>query len=196
MQEAGGCPRKAARRKILKPRGFVHWAHAGALRVNVIVVEAVFVVQEDSACALKVAHRNAACVVQAGVHISRVFTRFLSFLICSSRTGHPTEVFRSTRVFSSRTCAQATSACLMNSVLARVSSSVFVVTRVLPCTSGRALAYFYIPKHVCRYTFTIQVRLSEERAKDDVDVVPDADTWEVVEIEIQEEAEAEAAGWR
>ena len=44
--------------KILKPRGFVHWAHGGALRVNVIVVEAVFVVQEASACALKVAHRK------------------------------------------------------------------------------------------------------------------------------------------
>ena len=63
MQEAGGCPLKAARRKILKPRGFVHWAHEGALRVNVIVVEAVFVVQEASACALKAAHRNTASVV-------------------------------------------------------------------------------------------------------------------------------------
>ena len=50
--------------------------------------------------------------VQAGVHIPCVSTRFLSFLICSSRTGHPTEVFRSTRICSSRTCAQATSACL------------------------------------------------------------------------------------
>ena len=95
VQEVGGCPLKAARRKIIKQRGFVHWAHAGALRVNVIVVEAAFVVQEASACASKVAHRNAACVVQAGVHISCVFTRFLSFMICSSRTGHPTEVFRS-----------------------------------------------------------------------------------------------------
>ena len=46
VQEAGGCPLKAARRKNLKPCGFYHWAHAGALRVNVIVVEAVFVVQE------------------------------------------------------------------------------------------------------------------------------------------------------
>ena len=63
VQEAGGCPLKAARRKILKPRGIVHWAHAGALRVNVIVVEAVCVVQDASACALKAAHRNAACVV-------------------------------------------------------------------------------------------------------------------------------------
>ena len=63
VQEAGGCLLKAARRKILKPRGSVHWAHAGALRVNVIVVEAVFVVQEARACALKAAHRNAACVV-------------------------------------------------------------------------------------------------------------------------------------
>ena len=98
--------------KNLKPRGFVHWAHAGALRVNVIVVEAVFVVQEASACALKVAHRNAACVVETGVHIFCVFTRFLSFLICSSRAGHPTEVFLSTRVCSSRTCAQANSPCL------------------------------------------------------------------------------------
>ena len=100
---------------------------------------------QASACALKVAHRNAACVVQAGVHISCVSTRFLSFLICSSRTGHPTEVFRSTRVCSSRTCAQATSACLGNRVPARISSSVSVVARVLPCTSGRALAYFHIP---------------------------------------------------
>ena len=62
--------------------------------------------------ALKAAHRNAACVVQAGVHISCVFTLFLSFMICSSRTGHPTEVFRSTHVCSSRTCAQAKSSCL------------------------------------------------------------------------------------
>ena len=38
-------------------------SQAGALRVNVIVVEAVFVVQEASACALKVAHKIAACVV-------------------------------------------------------------------------------------------------------------------------------------
>ena len=187
VQEAGGCPLKAARRKILKPRGFVHWAHAGALRVNVIVVEAVIVVQEASACALKVAHRNAACVVQAGVHISCVFTRFLSFMICSSRTGHPTEVFRSTRGCSSRTCAQATSASLENRVHAPFSTSVFVVARVLSCTLGRALAYFHIPTHLCSYTFTIQVRLSEERAKDDVDVGPDADTKEMVEIEIQEE---------
>ena len=63
VQEAGGCPLKAARRKILKPHGSVHWAHAGALRVNVIVVEAVFLVQDARACALKAAHRNAACVV-------------------------------------------------------------------------------------------------------------------------------------
>ena len=97
-------------------------------------------------------------------------------MICSSRTGHPTEVFRSTRVCYSRTCAQATSACLVNRVPARFSSSVFVVTRVLSCTSGRALAYFHIPTHVCSYTFTIQVRLSEERAKVYVDVGPDADT--------------------
>ena len=62
VQEAGGCPLKGARRKILKPRGFVHGAHAGAL-LNVIVVEAVYVVQEASACALKVVHRNAACAV-------------------------------------------------------------------------------------------------------------------------------------
>ena len=145
VQEAGGCPLKAARRKILKPRGFVHWAHAGALRVNVIVVEAVFVVQEASACALKAAQRNAACVVETGVQIYCVFTRFLSFMICSSRAGHPTEVFRSTRVCSSRACAQATSACLGNRVPARISSSVFVVARVLSCTPGRALAYFHIP---------------------------------------------------
>ena len=129
-----------------------------------------------SACALKAAHRNAACVVQAGVHISCFFTRFLSFMICLSRTGHPTEVFRSTRVCSSRTCAQANSACLGNRVPANISSSVFVVARVLSCTSGRALAYFHIPTHVCSNRFTIQVRLSEERAKDDVDVGPDADT--------------------
>ena len=63
VQEAGGFPLKAARRKIIKSRGFVHWAHEGALRVNLIVVEAVFVVQEASACALKAAHRNATCVV-------------------------------------------------------------------------------------------------------------------------------------
>ena len=97
-------------------------------------------------------------------------------MICSSRTGHPTEVFRSTRVCSSRTCAQANSACLGNRVPARFSSSVFVVARVLSCTPGRALAYFHIPTHVCSYTFTIQVPLSEERAKNDVDVGPDADT--------------------
>ena len=145
VQEASVCPLKAARRKILKPRGFVHWAHAGALRVNVIVVEAVFVVQEASACALKAAQRNAACVVETGVQISCVFTRFLSFLICSSRSGHPTEVFRSTRVCSSRTCAQANSSCLVNRVPARISSSVFVVARVLSCTPDRALAYFHIP---------------------------------------------------
>ena len=75
VQEAGGCPLKAARRKNFKPRGFVHWAYEGALRVNVIVVEAVFVVQEARACALKVAHRSAACVVQA---FKRVFL-FLAF---------------------------------------------------------------------------------------------------------------------
>ena len=75
---------------------------------------------------------------------------------------------------------------------ARFSSSVFVVARVLSCTSGRAVAYFHIPTRLCCYTFTTQVRLSEEHAKVDVDVGPDADTWEVVEIEIQEEAEAEA----
>ena len=147
--------------------------------MNVIVLEAVFVVQEASACALKVAHRNAACVVQAGVHISCVSTRFLSFrqMICSSRTGHPTEVFRSIRVCSSRACAQATSACLGNRVPARISSSVFVVARVLSCTAGRALAYFHISKHVCSFAFTTQVRLSEERAKVAVhDVGPDADT--------------------
>ena len=46
LQEPGGCPLRAAHTKILKPRGFVHWAHAAALRVNVIVVEAVLVVQE------------------------------------------------------------------------------------------------------------------------------------------------------
>ena len=107
--------------------------------MNVIVVEAVFVVQEASACALKAAQRNAACVVETGVQISCVFTRFLSFMICSSRTGHPTEVFRST------TCAQATSACLGNRVPARNLSLVFVVARVLSCTAGRALAYFHIP---------------------------------------------------
>ena len=59
---------------------------------------------------------------------------------------------------------------------ARISSSIFVVARVLSCTSGRALAYFHIPTHVCSYTFTTQVRLSEERAKVAVDVGPDADT--------------------
>ena len=53
VQEAGGCPLRAAHRKILKPRGFVHWANAAALRVNVIAVEAEFVVQEASACALE-----------------------------------------------------------------------------------------------------------------------------------------------
>ena len=144
MQEAGVCPLKAARRKILKPRGFVHCAHAGALRVNVIVVEAVFVVQEASPFALKAAQRNAACVVETGVPISCVFTRFLSFMICSSRTGHPTEVFRSTGVCSSRTCPQENSPCLGNSVPARISSSVFVVARVISCTAGRALAYLHI----------------------------------------------------
>ena len=41
------------------------------------------------------AHRKprteiAAFVVFACVHISCLFTRFLSFMICSSRTGHPT----------------------------------------------------------------------------------------------------------
>ena len=97
-------------------------------------------------------------------------------MICSSRTGHPTEVFRSTRVCSSRTCAQATSACLGNRVLARFSSSVFVVARVLSCTSGRALAYFQMPTHVCSYTLPTQVRLSEERAKVALDVGPDADS--------------------
>ena len=97
-------------------------------------------------------------------------------MICSSLTGHPTEVFRSTRVCSSRTCAQATSACLVNRVPARFSSSVFVVARVLSCTLGRALAYFHMLTHVCSYIFAIQVRLSEERAKDDVDDGPDADT--------------------
>ena len=76
---------------------------------------------------------------------SCVFTRVLSFMICLSRTGHPTEVFRSTRVCSSRTCAQANSACLGNKVPANISSSVFVVARVLPCTPGRALTYFHIP---------------------------------------------------
>ena len=144
--------------------------------MNVIVVEAVFVVQEASARALKVAHRNAACVVQAGVHISCVFTRFHSFMICSSRTGHPTEVFRSNRVSSSRTYTQANSSCLKNRVPARFSTSVFVVARVLSCTPGRALAYFHTHTSLCSYIFTIQVRLSEERAKDDVDVGPDADT--------------------
>ena len=161
---------------MISTEGVSQHANAGALRVNVIVLEAVFVVQEASACALKSAHRNAACVVQAGVHISCVSTRFLSFLICSSRAGHPTEVFRSTRVCSSRTCAQATSACLGNSVPSRVSSSVFVVARVLSCTAGRALAYFHTPKHVCSFAFTTQDRVSEERAKVAVDVGPDADT--------------------
>ena len=47
--------------------------------------------------------------------------------------------------------------------------------------------------HMCAVnTFIMPVHLSEERAKDDVDVGPDADTWEEAEIEIQEEAEAEA----
>ena len=59
--------------------------------MNVIVVEAIFGVQAATACALKVAQRNARHVLFKRVSIfSSVFKRFLSFMICSSRTGHPT----------------------------------------------------------------------------------------------------------
>ena len=102
--------------------------------------------QEASACSLKVAHRNAACVVQAGVHISCVFTRFLSFMICSLRTGHPTEVFRFTRVSSSPHLRTGNFRVCGNRVPARFSSSVFVA-RVLRASGPPQLTYLHILSH-------------------------------------------------
>ena len=102
---------------------------------------------------------------------------FIPFMICSSRTGHPTEVFRSNsclfqphlRTGKFRLSGEQ-SACTL------VDISVRWWLDVLSCTPGRALAYFHTHTSLCSYIFTIQVRLSEERAKDDVDVGPDADT--------------------
>ena len=46
--------------------------------------------------------------------------------------------------------------------------------------------------HACsQFHIQTQVRVSVERANDDVGFESDADTWEVVEIEIQEEVEVE-----
>ena len=91
VQEAGGCPLKAARRKILKPRGFVHWAHAGALCANVIVVEAFVFAQDANARAFGAAQTTCYCRVFCSSQsltrhttcdkFSIVFTRFLSFVI-------------------------------------------------------------------------------------------------------------------
>ena len=177
VQEAGGCPLKAARRKILKATWLCSLGTCRRTACERDCRGGGICCAGASACALKVAHRNTPHVLfKGGVHISCVFTLFLSFMICSSRTGHPTAVFRSNRVCSSRTCAQANSACLGTECLhvSRHQSSWWLV--FFRAQSGRAVAYFHIPKHVCSYTFTIQVRLSEERAKDDVDVGPDADT--------------------
>ena len=58
-----------ARIKILKPSGFVFLAHACALCAKAFVMEAVFLVQEASACEFEAAHRKFCCrmfFVQAG----------------------------------------------------------------------------------------------------------------------------------
>ena len=52
---------QAARIKILKPSGFVLLAHACALCAKAFVMEAVFLVQEASACACEAAHRKCCC---------------------------------------------------------------------------------------------------------------------------------------
>ena len=93
---------QAARRKILKPSGFVHRARACALCAIAIVVEAICFVKEASACAVKprTAHVIAvcflfkrvpflpSCVCHAGVNHSNVFERF------QSRTVHSIQACR------------------------------------------------------------------------------------------------------
>ena len=74
VQEAGVCPLKAARRKNLKPCGFYHWAHAGAMRVNVIVVEAVFVVQEGQCLRNESRAQKCSMCCSSGVSIFLAFS--------------------------------------------------------------------------------------------------------------------------
>ena len=74
VQEAGGCPLKAARRNILKPRGFVS---LGTCRRTACERDCrgggCLLCRRPVLAHLKVAHRNTACVVQA---VCPYFLRF------------------------------------------------------------------------------------------------------------------------
>ena len=85
---------QAARRKMLKPNGFVHRARACALCAIAIVVEAICFVKEASACAVDAAHSTYYCrvfLVQAGPFLAklRVLNKCQSFqCVCALSITH------------------------------------------------------------------------------------------------------------
>ena len=120
-------------RKILKPRGFVQHAHAGALRVNVIV-------------ALKAAHRNGRmCCSSWCPYFLRFHTLSSIHDLFITQQAIRLKSFVQLMFVPAAPAHRQNPPVFGNSVPARFSSSVFVVARVLSCTSGRALAYLHIP---------------------------------------------------